>query len=67
MSIASNLQQIQDNSDILSSVAFEKYNLGPNSTLVANNLTEVSSTIQSFGLETWFVSIYTHKSIINPL
>lgn len=53
-SIQNDLAQIKYNKDTLTSVAFEKYNLGAHSTLIRNNLTDVTKTIQSFGLETWY-------------
>lgn len=34
-------------------MAFEKYNLGPNSTLLFNNLTNVDKNLSVMGLETW--------------
>jgi len=55
------LDQIHKIKEILSAVSFEKYNLGPNSTLVTNNLTDVCDTIQKDGLETWpMISSYPY-------
>ena len=51
--ISLQLEQIQQNSDSLTAVAFEIYGLGENSTLTYNNVTIVSPQIVSFGLEAW--------------
>eukprot|EP00042_Codosiga_hollandica_P020244 m.64952 g.64952 ORF g.64952 m.64952 type:complete len:271 (-) comp49761_c0_seq1:114-926(-) len=49
--IEENLQQIADNLDVIDTVAFETYNLGPNSTLVFNdNLTDVNPALQALGV-----------------
>lgn len=59
--IRRNLVQIEENRDTLSAVSFEKYTLGPNSTLVDNNLTTVSFQLNALGLETWpLLSSYPH-------
>lgn len=59
--ITFNLAQLDAHKDILSAVSFEKYTLGPNSTLVDNNLTPVSSDIIAMGLEAWpLLSSYPH-------
>lgn len=56
-----NLKEISDNRNLLSAVSFEKYTLGPNSTLVDNNLTEVASEIIATGLEAWpLLSSFPH-------
>jgi hypothetical protein len=56
-----NLKEISDNRQWLSAVSFEKYTLGPNSTLVDNKLTEVSSQITAYGLEAWpLLSSFPH-------
>mmetsp|Transcript_25773 Transcript_25773/g.43000 ORF Transcript_25773/g.43000 Transcript_25773/m.43000 type:complete len:300 (-) Transcript_25773:169-1068(-) len=61
MIIDTNLKQIDAHRDIISAASFEKYTLGPNSTLVDNNLTEVSSSIVAMGLEAWpLLSSYPH-------
>ena len=52
-SINANLNQLYENRDIVTAVAFEKYNLGPHSTLVENPLYNVAPILRSFGLETW--------------
>ncbi|GAM23370.1 hypothetical protein SAMD00019534_065450, partial [Acytostelium subglobosum LB1] len=51
-SIASDLEEIESISNLLSAVAFERFNLGPNSTLILNNFTDVIPTIKSYGLQT---------------
>jgi hypothetical protein len=59
--IALNLGQIAKHREILAAVSFEKYTLGPNSTLVDNHLTEVSSTINALRLEAWpLLSSFPH-------
>lgn len=59
--IQSNLHQIQLHQNILTAVSFEKYTLGPNSTLVDNQLTEVASEINKMGLEAWpLLSSFPH-------
>jgi len=59
--ISKNLAEIQQHSDVLTAVSFEKYTLGPNSTLVDNDLTTVSFQLNAFGLETWpLLSSYPH-------
>lgn len=56
-----NLNEISANRESLSAVSFEKYTLGPNSTLVDNNLTEVSTQILAAGLEAWpLLSSFPH-------
>ena len=56
-----NLIEIEKNKEVISAVSFEKYTLGPNSTLVDNNLTFVSDTINAMGLEAWpLLSSYPH-------
>jgi len=47
------LQQIADHLDVINSVSFEKYNLGPNSQLVVNNLTDVLPALQALGVATF--------------
>lgn len=42
------LQQLQMHPGIFSAVSFEKYTLGPDVTLVDNNLTEVSISLRCF-------------------
>eukprot|EP01031_Cornospumella_fuschlensis_P038113 gene38113-46309_t len=54
-------KQLTDHKDIVSAVSFEKYTLGPNSSLVDNNLTEVASRINGLGLEAWpLLSSFPH-------
>ncbi|KAN0022021.1 hypothetical protein ACTFIU_004175 [Dictyostelium citrinum] len=50
--ITSDLEQILSLTQILDSVAFERFNLGPNSTLIVNNFTDVQYPLQSAGLKT---------------
>jgi hypothetical protein len=51
--IQEQIKQIADNKDLIWAVSFEKYNLGPNGTLVVNNLTDVTRDLQQLGLETF--------------
>jgi len=51
--IASYLEQIHKNRHLLSGVAFELFNLGPNSTLVVNPFTNVGPILAAWGLETY--------------
>lgn len=44
------LQQVTANSSVFTAVAFEDFNLGPNSTLVFNNLTAVAAKIRAADL-----------------
>ena len=56
-----NLNEISDHRQSLSAVSFEKYTLGPNSTLVDNELTVVSPQIIDMGFEAWpLLSSYPH-------
>ncbi len=50
--IAANLQQLQQLEGLVTAAAYEQFNLGPNGTLVPNNLTLVGPTIASYGLQT---------------
>ena len=57
------LNQIQANVNRFKSISFEIYNLGPNSTLIQNNLTDVSNIINAMGLETYaMISSYPYPS-----
>ena len=59
--IGLDLEEIRKHANIITAVSFEKYTLGPNSTLVDNNLTEVSSHITKLGLEAWpLLSSFPH-------
>ena len=59
--ISADLKEISDHRNALSAVSFEKYTLGPNSTLVDNKLTVVSPQIISYGLEAWpLLSSFPH-------
>eukprot|EP01133_Synstelium_polycarpum_P012623 gene12623-14818_t len=51
-SIAADLQELGSLETLLSSVAYERFNLGPDSTLVLNNLTNVQQDITGMGLLT---------------
>jgi len=50
--ISSDLQQISQIKPLLGYVSYERFNLGPNSTLIINNLTDVQYTLQSQGIVT---------------
>jgi hypothetical protein len=53
--------QINEHKSSITAISFEKYTLGPNSTLVDNNLTAVSGRINALGLEAWpLLSSYPH-------
>jgi len=59
--IEKNLQEISKIRDLLAAVSYERYNLGANSTLILNNLTDPTEKIQSFGLQTFpMVSSYPY-------
>jgi hypothetical protein len=59
--IQSELKEIEDHLDVITAVSFEKYTLGPNSTLVDNHLTEVKERISAMGVESWpLLSSYPH-------
>jgi len=51
--IARSLQEIEDHLALLPAVSFEMFNLGPNSTLVLNNLTRVNQQLSAMGVETY--------------
>lgn len=50
--ITQQLHQFAVNSTLLNVASFELFNLGPNSTLVTNNLTQVASTLRKDGIKT---------------
>jgi len=55
------LDQIATHLDVISGVSFEMFNLGPNSTLVMNNLTMVGPLLVNMGVETFpMVSSYPY-------
>jgi len=55
------LQQIADHLDVINSVSFEKYNLGANSKLIVNNLTDVLPALQNLGVATFpMISSYPY-------
>lgn len=59
--IAHSMAQIEERKDLFSAISFEKYTLGPNSSLVDNNLTEVSNKFVLWGLEAWpLLSSFPH-------
>lgn len=59
--IAADLLEIEQHRSSIAAVSFEKYTLGPNSTLVDNQLTVVSPVINKLGLESWpLLSSYPH-------
>lgn len=51
--IAAQLNQFAVNSTILNAASFEIFNLGPNSTLVKNNLTQVARPLEKIGVQRW--------------
>lgn len=54
-------EQIANHTDTLTAVSFERYNLGPDGSLVLNNLTNVGPWLQELGVETWpMVSSYPY-------
>lgn len=59
--IQNHLMTIERHKNIISAVSFEKYTLGPDSTLVDNELTEVSFQLNKIGVETWpLLSSFPH-------
>lgn len=59
--IARNMAEIEARKDLFTAISFEKYTLGPNSTLVDNNLTEVSNKLVVMGMEAWpLLSSFPH-------
>jgi hypothetical protein len=55
------LVQLSQHLDVVSAVSFEKYTLGPDVTLIDNNLTFVSDSILELGLEAWpLLSSFPH-------
>lgn len=59
--ISMQLKQFAVNSSVLNAAAFELFNLGPNSTLVVNNLTQVAGTLHGDGIPTFaMVSSYPY-------
>lgn len=49
--IAFEVEQVTQNASVFTGVAFEDFNLGPNSTLVYNNLTQVAPAIRAAELQ----------------
>lgn len=67
--IAAQLQQLRDHRADFTGASFELWNLGPNSTLIVNNLTRVSAPLNAMGLQTWgMVSSYRvyHRQFPRP-
>lgn len=59
--IAQQLQQLRANVTDFTGVSFEIFNLGNNSALLPNNLTQVASAVNSMGLQSWaMVSSYPY-------
>lgn len=59
--INANIQQIANNLDLISAVAFERFNLGPGGTLVLNNLTNILPVVQDLGLTSFaMISSYPY-------
>ena len=59
--IRNHLLTIQQHRDVVRAVSFEKYTLGANSTLIDNDLTEVSFQLNEIGVETWpLLSSFPH-------
>ena len=59
--IRNHMLEIELHKNSLDAVSFEKYTLGPNSTLVDNELTEVSFQLNAMGIETWpLLSSFPH-------
>jgi hypothetical protein len=59
--IAYQINQLSLNRSRFTSALYELYNLGPNSTLVTNNLTDVTESIITLGLESWpMISSYPY-------
>jgi len=59
--IKKQLDTIAANSDVITDVSFEIYNLGPNSTLVFNDLAPVLPQLQKIGVTTWaMLSSFPH-------
>src|SRR5688500_18726400 len=50
--LAAQLRQLTAGATVLTGAAFEDYNLGPNSTLVKNNLTQVAGPLAAHKLPT---------------
>ena len=59
--IDAQMTQFRANTSSFTDVAFEIFNLGPNSTLILNNLTRVASPLKQLGLSTWaMISSYPY-------
>jgi hypothetical protein len=59
--IAAQLHQFAVNGSVLNAASFEDYNLGANSQLIKNNLTQVALPLKKLGISTWaMVSSYPY-------
>lgn len=59
--IAGQLNQFATNTSVLNAASFEDFNLGPNCTLVKNNLTQVARPLQKLGVQRWaMISSYPY-------
>jgi len=59
--IKENLREIAHHARFVTGVSFEKYNLGANSALIINNLTDPTQELVKIGVETWpMVSSYPY-------
>ena len=58
--IAAQVQQLTVNASLFTGAAFEQFNLGPNSTLVLNNLTRVSAAIAAAGVPQRYAMISSY-------
>jgi hypothetical protein len=59
--IAFQLNQLAVNVSVFTGVAFEDYNLGANSSLIKNNLTQVAGPLAALGLQRWaMISSYPY-------
>ena len=58
--ITAQVQQLTVNASLFTGAAFEQFNLGPNSTLVLNNLTRVSAAIAAAGVPQRYAMISSY-------
>ncbi len=59
--IAEQVRQLQVNSSVFTAASFELFNLGPNATLIVNNLMRVAPAVRAAGLEAYaMVSSYPY-------
>lgn len=74
--ITQELKDLYEHRDVVTTVSFELFNLGPNSTIVRNNLTYVNNVLAEMGFETFpmFSSYpypddfldWMHELFVNP-